>query len=166
MGRLLHMKDLVYGQGSRLAEPLATLVTLEGLLFGVDVTVISQVILSSECFATDITIEGSLIGVGPLVDQEVVRFGELPIAVLANETLLWPRSSSGTPQQSGIVVWWVYCRNSRCCRCCNSTTGCRRHTGSTKPMAHQEGKTVTWRKSHSCLHVSCSHGIGGHVREG
>ena len=112
MGRLLHVKDLVNCQGSGLAEALAAFVTFEGLLFGVNVSVVSKVVLPAEGLAANITIEGSLIGVGPLVDEEVVGFGELSVAVLADETFLGSRSSSGSPQQSGIVVGWVDCREA------------------------------------------------------
>ena len=53
--RLLHMQDLMNSQGSRLAETLATLGTFKRFLFGMNVSVISQVILSPKCFTTNIT---------------------------------------------------------------------------------------------------------------
>ena len=106
------MQDFVYCQSSGLAKPFAAIVALEGLLFGVNVSVVSKVVLPAEGLAANITIEGSLIGVGPLVDEEVVGFGELSVAVLADETFLGSRSSSGSPQQSGIVVGWVDCREA------------------------------------------------------
>ena len=37
---LLHVEDLVHGKGARLAEALATDFTLEGLLIGMDVSVV------------------------------------------------------------------------------------------------------------------------------
>ena len=88
MGGLLHVQDLVNGQSSGLAETLAAFVTFERLLFGVNVTVVAKVVLSPEGLAADITIEGSLIGVRSLVDEKVVRFGELSVAVLADEPFL------------------------------------------------------------------------------
>ena len=39
--RIFHVQDLVDGQCPRLAEPLATLVALEGLLLGMDVPIIT-----------------------------------------------------------------------------------------------------------------------------
>jgi len=95
MRGILHVQDLVYRQGPRLAESLSALVALERFLFGVDVAVISQVVLSPEGLATNITIEGPLVGVSPLVDEEVVRFGELSLAELADVPLLWFRRGPG-----------------------------------------------------------------------
>ena len=97
------MKDLVHGKSPGLAESLATLGTLEGLLFGMDVAVITEMILPSEGLATNITIERALIRVSALVDEQVVRFGELSVAVLANKSLLWSGGSTRTSKQPGIV---------------------------------------------------------------
>lgn len=77
-------------QSSGLAEALAAFVTFERLLFGVDVSVVTKMVLPAEGLSANITIEGSLIGVGPLVDEKVVGFGELSVAVLADETFLGP----------------------------------------------------------------------------
>ena len=74
-----------------MAEALSALITLERFFFGVDVAVISQVVLPSEGLAANITVERSLIGVSPLVDEQVVRFGELSLAKLADVPLLWFR---------------------------------------------------------------------------
>ena len=109
---LLHVEDLVNCQCSRLAETLSTLITFEGLFFGVNVAMISQVVLSSEGLAANITIEGSLIGVCSLMDEKVVRLGEFSVAILADEPLLWPRSSARTSEESRIVVWWVDSREA------------------------------------------------------
>ena len=87
---LLHVEDLVDGQGAGLAEALPAVVALEGLLLGVDVPVVPQVVLPSKGLATDTTGKGPLIGVSPLVDEQVVGLGELPVAELADEPLLWP----------------------------------------------------------------------------
>ena len=158
MRGFLHVQNLVNCKCARLAKTFSALVTFERFFFGMDVTVISQMVLSSERLSTDITIEWSLIGMCPLVNQEVVRFGKLPVAVLANKTLLWSGSSPWSSQQSGIIVWWVDCRKSGCCRSWNTAPGRCCHTGRSKPVSHQERKSITWWEPHS--HVCCSHGIG------
>ena len=89
VGGLVHVEDLVDCQGARLTEALATFRAFEWLLLGVDVAVVSEVVLSAEGLPTDITVVWPLISVGPLMDQEVVGLGELPAAVLADEPLLW-----------------------------------------------------------------------------
>lgn len=94
------MRDFVDGQRARLAEALAAVVALEGLLFGVDVAMVSQVILATEGLAANITAVGALVGVSPLVDQQVVGLGELTVAVFADELLLRTRS-----RRSGDFQW-------------------------------------------------------------
>jgi len=66
--RVFHVQDLVDGQCPRLAEPLAALVALEGLLLGMDVPVVPKMVLPSECFSTDVAGVGPFICVGPFVD--------------------------------------------------------------------------------------------------
>lgn len=100
--RLLHVKDLVDGQGAALAESLATLATLERLLLAVDVLVISEVVLASEGLPADVAGEGPLVRVRPLVDQEVVALGEVSRAVLADELLLGSCSPAGHPEQPPV----------------------------------------------------------------
>ncbi len=90
MRALLHVEDLVDGEGARLAEALPAIMTLEGLLLGVDVPVVPQVVLPSKGLATDTTGKGSLICMSPLMDEQIVGLGELPAAELADEPLLWP----------------------------------------------------------------------------
>lgn len=90
VGRLLHVEDLVHCQRAGLAEALAALLTLKGLLFGVDVAVVPEMVLSTERLVADITIEGPLVSVGALMDEQVVGLGELPVAILADEPLLRP----------------------------------------------------------------------------
>ena len=102
VGGLLHVEDLVDGEGPRLTEPLAALSALEGLLLGVNVPVVSQVILTSKGFTTNITRIGSLVGVRALVDQEVVGLGELTVAEFADEPLLRPGRPAGSPEQSWV----------------------------------------------------------------
>lgn len=55
VGRLLHVQDLVNSQGPGLAESFATLSTHKWLLFRVDVSVISEMILSPKRLTTDVT---------------------------------------------------------------------------------------------------------------
>ena len=98
MRGFLHVQNLVNGKCAGLAKSFSALVTFERFFFGMDVSVISQMVLSSERLSTDITIEWSLVGVCPLVNQEVVRFGKLPVAVFADEALLWSGSSSWSSQ--------------------------------------------------------------------
>ena len=88
---VVHVEDFVNGQRTRLAESFAALGTLEGLFFGMDVTMIPEMVLPAESFAADITVKRPLVGVSTLVDQQVVRLGELAVAVFADETLLRPR---------------------------------------------------------------------------
>lgn len=54
---------------------------------------IPQMILTTEGLAANVAAVWALVGVRSLVDQEIVRFGELTIAILADELLLWTRSS-------------------------------------------------------------------------
>jgi hypothetical protein len=86
---LLHVEDLVDGQGAGLAEALPAVVTLEGLLLGVNVSVVPQVVLSPKGLATNVTGIRSLISVGSLMDEQVVGLSELPVAELADEAFLW-----------------------------------------------------------------------------
>ena len=91
------MKDPVYGQGAGLAEPLATVCTLERLVFGVNVFMVPQVVGTAKCLATNVTRKGTLVRVCSFVDQQVVTLGELPVTELADESLLW----SGPPAWRG-----------------------------------------------------------------
>ena len=68
----LQMKDPVYGQCAGLAKSFSALGTLKGLFFGMDVAMISQVILSAEGLPTNITAVRPLVCVSSLVDQQVV----------------------------------------------------------------------------------------------
>ena len=87
--RLLHVEDLVNGQGPRLAEPLPALHALERFFLRMNVSVVSEMILATESFAANITGVGALVGVRALVDEQVVRFCKLPVAKLAHKLFLW-----------------------------------------------------------------------------
>ena len=68
-----------------------------------NIAVVSQVVLSSKGFPADVARVRSLVRVRPLVDQQVVTLGELPVAELANETLLWSRRPAGASKESRVV---------------------------------------------------------------
>ena len=87
VGGLLHVQDLVHGQGSGLTEPLAALRALERLLLRVDVAVVPEMILPAERLAAQVARVGPLIRVSPLMNEEVVGLGELAAAELAYELL-------------------------------------------------------------------------------
>jgi hypothetical protein len=89
---------LVDCQGTGLAESLSAFCALEWLLFGMDVSVVSKMILPSESLSADITRVWPFICVGPLVDEEVVGFGEVTLAVFTDELLLWSAAPSGHPE--------------------------------------------------------------------
>ena len=103
MRSFFHVQDFVDCQCARLTEALAAFRALEGLLLGVDVAVISQVVLPSEGLATNITVEWPLICVRPLVDQQVVGFSELALAVPADEPLLWSGRPSRSAEKTRVV---------------------------------------------------------------
>ena len=84
----MRMLGFMNCQCSSLAETFTANVALEGFVFAVDVLVITKMVLATESFTTNITREGPLIGVGTFVDEKVVTFGELSIAVLADVPFL------------------------------------------------------------------------------
>lgn len=65
---------------------------------------VAEMILATESFAANVATIRSLIGVRALVDQQIVAFGELTIAVLANELLLRTRSSRAGDFQRAHAV--------------------------------------------------------------
>lgn len=88
------------GKCSGLTETLSTLLAFKWLLFGMDVPVVSQVVLPPEGLVTDVTSIGPLICVRALVDQQVIRFGEVTATELAHKLLFrlgWESSSAGLP---------------------------------------------------------------------
>ena len=89
-GSSVQVQDLVDGQSPGLAEPFAALGALERLLFGMDVLVVAQVVLPPEGLFADVARVRPFVCVGPLVDQQVVGFGKLSLAILANVLLLLP----------------------------------------------------------------------------
>jgi hypothetical protein len=89
VGRLLHVKDLVNCESPRLTETFTTLGTFKWFFLAVDIPVVSEMVLSSEGFPADVARVRPFIRVSPLVDQQIVAFGELSVAVLADELFLW-----------------------------------------------------------------------------
>ena len=65
--------------------------------------VVPEVVCPSKPLATLEAGEGALVCVGSLVDLQVVALGELPVAELANETLLWSRGPAGASKESRVV---------------------------------------------------------------
>lgn len=102
VGRLLHVENLVHCQSATLAKALPALTTFEGLLLAVNVLMIPEVILSSECLAADVAGERAFVSVRAFVDEQIVAFGEVPRAVLANELLLGPGRPPGDTQQPPV----------------------------------------------------------------
>ena len=98
------MQDLVHSQRTTLTEALVAFPALVGLVLGVDVLVVPQMVLSSEGFTTDVAREGPLVRVSSLVDHHVVGLGELAVTKLADEPLLWSGGSALAPHvQPGVV---------------------------------------------------------------
>ena len=60
-------------------------------------------VLPSKSLAADVTRVGALVCVRSLVDQQVVALRELPVAELADETLLWSRGPAGASKESWVV---------------------------------------------------------------
>ena len=148
------MEDLVHRQCAGLAEALAALLALERLLFGVDVSVVPEMVLPAERLVADITVEGPLVGVGALVDEQVVGLGELAVAVLADEALLWPGRPSRSSQQPRVV---------RGRGVAGRHTGGSGGSGGAEPVAHEEGQTrrsSVGREAHAREHVSGSGHVG------
>ena len=87
-----------------MTKTFSTVIALEGLVFGVYVLVISQVVLPPERLAADVTGERPLVCVGSLVDQQVVALRELPMAKLADEPFLGPASPTDPCVEPGIYA--------------------------------------------------------------
>lgn len=62
---------------------------------------ISEMILSTECFVTDIAGVWSLVSMRAFVDEKIVRLCEMSAAILADELLLGPGRSSPSPPLCG-----------------------------------------------------------------
>lgn len=92
---LLHVQDLVNGQGAALAKTLAAFVAFEGLLLTVDVPVISEMILSPKGLAANVAGIRPLVGMGSLVDEKIIGFRELSITEFTNKLLLRSGRSTG-----------------------------------------------------------------------
>lgn len=69
MGRFLQVRHFMHRKCSRLTEALAAVIALEWLFFGVNISVISEMVLATEGLSADVTAVGAFISVGSLVDQ-------------------------------------------------------------------------------------------------
>lgn len=67
--RFLQVQGFMNRQSSRLTKSLPALLTFEGFLLGVNISVVSQVVLSPEGLVADVAGVRSLVGVRALVDQ-------------------------------------------------------------------------------------------------
>ena len=93
-------------QRACLAETFTTITALQGPFLGVNVSVVPQVVISSEGLATNVTREGPLICVRSLVNLYIVALGELTVAKLANESLLRTRGPGVGEVESWVVRRW------------------------------------------------------------
>lgn len=93
VGCFFQVRDLVDGQSARLAETFTAIGAFERFLFGMDVSMVSKMILPSEGFPTYVARVRSFIGMSALMNQKVVRFGKMSMAVFADELFLWTRTT-------------------------------------------------------------------------
>lgn len=92
---------------SHLTESFSTDFTLMWLFLVMNESVITKMILTTECLIADVTLEWPLIGVSSFVNEEIVGFGEMTITVWADELFLWTfRWSTVIPTVSGIHEPW------------------------------------------------------------
>ena len=85
--------DFMSIEAPGLAETFTTICTLKRFVLGVNVSVISQMILSSKRFSAHITGKWSFICMGPLVNHKIVGFGKLTVAELTDKSFLGSRGS-------------------------------------------------------------------------
>lgn len=97
---------------------------------------IAEVILTTESLAANVARVGPLIRVCPLVDEEIVGFGELTVAELADKLLLGSGCAARTTEESGIVLTRVERRDG---------------ISRPQPWAHKERNSVLVLKAESCL---------------
>ena len=78
----IQMQYLVYGQRPWLAKSFAAFFAFERLVFGMNVSMVSQMILPAKRFSANITIVGTFISVCAFMNQQIVWLGKLPVAIL------------------------------------------------------------------------------------
>ena len=108
VGGIFHVKNFMYGQCTTLAESLVAIMTLVWLLLAVNVSVVTQMILTAERFAANVTWIWPLVCVCTLVYQQIVRLGKFTIAVFTDEALFGsggPSRASKQPRVIGGVEW-------------------------------------------------------------
>lgn len=75
---------------------------------------VSEVVLSAEGLPADVARVGPLVGVGTLVDQQIVRLGELSVAVFADELLLGPGAGrAGRSERRRVAAGHSLCHSAR-----------------------------------------------------
>ena len=79
----VHMVDLVYGQGPTLTEALTANFAFKRFLSWMNEPVIPEMVLSAEGLVANVTGERTFVRVGPDVNEQVVRLGEVTLAILA-----------------------------------------------------------------------------------
>lgn len=158
VGRLLQVRHLVHGESSRLTETFATVIALEWLLFGVDVAMVAEMILATESLAANVAAVRPLIGVRTLVDQQIVALGELTIAVLADELLLWTRSSrTGDFKRAHAIACYRW--KSLIVGVASVMHVLLINRSASNPMAHQSSVMLSRCRSGWLMHLSVSERI-------
>ena len=95
------MNGLMHHESPRLTKALLAYIALERLLFRVNVSVISEVILASECLAAYVAWIRPLVRVSSLVNEQVVGLGEVASAEFTNVFLAF--AFGGNLQGCGLV---------------------------------------------------------------
>lgn len=158
VGRLLQVRHFMHGEGSRLTEAFAAVVALEWLLFGVNVAMVAEMILPTESLAANVAAIRSLISVRALVDQQIVALSELTIAVLADELLLWTRSSrAGDFQRAHAVACYRW--QSLIVGVASMMHVLLINRSASNPMAHQSSVMLSRCRSGWLMHLSVSERI-------
>jgi hypothetical protein len=98
------MCHFVDSERARLTKAFATVIALKWLLFGMNVPMVAQMVLTSKGLSADVTRIGTLVGVRSLVNEQIVGFGELTIAIFADELFLWTCSC-----RAGDFKWTHTC---------------------------------------------------------
>ncbi len=103
IGGIFHVKNFMYGQCTTLAESLAALIALVRLLLAVNVSVVTQMILTAERFAANVTRIWPLICVCTLVYQQIVRLGKFTVAIFTDESLFGSGSPPRASKQPRVI---------------------------------------------------------------
>lgn len=102
------MGGLMNGQCTRLAKTFTTIAALKWFVFGMNVFVVPEMVLPSKCFSTNITWKWSFVGVSTFMDLQIIAFGKIAFAILANKLFFRPCSIG-----SSHFNWAKCCSTSR-----------------------------------------------------